>query len=58
MGFADVVLLGLVALWLFLVIVFLVKKKKAGECVGCSGGTCMNCPKKDSVKCIKEKKYH
>lgn len=50
MGIADIVLLGLVALWFILVIVLWVKKKKAGECIGCTGGACANCPKKTTKK--------
>lgn len=49
MKIGDAVILGLVAVWLFLVILFWIRKKKRGECIGCSGGTCMNCPKKTGI---------
>lgn len=42
----DYILLAVIFLWLGLVLLTLYKKKKAGRCIGCSGGNCVICDKK------------
>lgn len=46
MNILDYLLLILIFLWLVLVLVLAYKKKKAGRCIGCSGGNCTICNKK------------
>jgi hypothetical protein len=42
----DFLIAAMVLLWLILAVVYIIRKKKKGECVGCSGGTCTGCRKK------------
>lgn len=45
MGIADIAVLAFLAVWFFGTVVYIIRKKKNGGCVGCSGGACTNCPK-------------
>lgn len=46
MGIADVLVIIFVGGWLLAVLAYLIRKKRNGGCIGCSGGGCGNCPKK------------
>lgn len=43
MRIRDIILIGLVILWLVIVLRFFLKKK--GTCIGCSGAQCGSCMK-------------
>lgn len=45
MGIVDIAVLTFLAVWFLGTVIYLIKKKKKGGCVGCSGGACANCPK-------------
>lgn len=46
MRIADIMVLVFVGCWLLAVLVYLIRKKKNGGCLGCSGGGCGDCPKR------------
>jgi hypothetical protein len=39
----DFVIAAMIVLWLILAVVYMIRKRKKGECVGCSGGACAGC---------------
>lgn len=47
MNLVDIIVLGTVMIWLIAAVIHTVRKKRRGECIGCS--EC--CPYKDSGKC-------
>lgn len=47
MRIRDFLLLGMLLLWLMAVIFYLWKKRKEGKCIGCAGGDCGACGRKE-----------
>ena len=43
MGIGDVIVIGLLLLWLAAALRFLVKAKRGGSCAGCSHTGCSRC---------------
>ncbi len=47
MGFFDYLILGVIALLLVVVVIYLIRQKKKGKCIGC-GGDCSSCRYKNT----------
>lgn len=60
MNIADLILIVIVAFWLFFACRHMIQKKKQGKCIGCSGcdgNSCPKCKEKENMKIPRNKDH-
>lgn len=46
MKLLDFVIVGIILIWLIAVLIYMIRRKKKGGCIGCNSCGCENCKKK------------